>query len=292
MDQHPARTLVARYHFLAPVAAGALALLACSHARAQVESTSAGPKQTPLRDMSTDRPDTTESPYTLDAGHFQIELSLIDFSRDARNADGVKRRTLSVAPMLVKAGILHNFDLQLGIDPHTHEREADRASGGVTSVSGFGDLTLRGKINIWGNDEGETAMAIMPFIKFPTASRELGNGKFEGGLILPFAVDLGNDLGLGLMQELDFVRVDGSDHHTVDWVHTVTLGFPIAGELAGYIEYAGFANLSHAEEYRGYSNAGLTYALTPDVQLDAGARIGLTAAADDLGIFLGLSWRY
>lgn len=34
-----------------------------------------------MREMSTDRPDATESPYTVDAGHFQAELSFFDFSR-------------------------------------------------------------------------------------------------------------------------------------------------------------------------------------------------------------------
>ena len=29
-----------------------------------------------MREMSTDRPDKTESPYTVDAGHFQIETDL------------------------------------------------------------------------------------------------------------------------------------------------------------------------------------------------------------------------
>ena len=35
-----------------------------------------------MREMSTDRPDKTESPYTVDAGHFQIEWDLFNFERD------------------------------------------------------------------------------------------------------------------------------------------------------------------------------------------------------------------
>lgn len=33
-----------------------------------------------MREMSTDRPDTTESPYTVDAGHFQFELDLAEYA--------------------------------------------------------------------------------------------------------------------------------------------------------------------------------------------------------------------
>jgi hypothetical protein len=37
-----------------------------------------------LREMSTDRPDKTESPYTVDAGHFQFEADLVSFGYSAK----------------------------------------------------------------------------------------------------------------------------------------------------------------------------------------------------------------
>ena len=44
-----------------------------------------------LREMSTDRPDKTERAYTVDAGHFQIEMDLVNYSYDKHNParDGV-----------------------------------------------------------------------------------------------------------------------------------------------------------------------------------------------------------
>jgi hypothetical protein len=42
----------------------------------------------------------------------------------------------------------------------------------------------------------------------------------------------------------------------------------------------------------GTVDAGFTYALTEDIQLDAGVNIGVTRAADDWNPFLGLSWRF
>jgi len=35
-----------------------------------------------MRDLSADKPDATESPITVDAGHYQVELSFMDFGRD------------------------------------------------------------------------------------------------------------------------------------------------------------------------------------------------------------------
>ncbi|SEH88045.1 transporter [Epilithonimonas hominis] len=35
-----------------------------------------------MRDMETDRPDVTESPYTIDAGHFQYETDMVRLIKD------------------------------------------------------------------------------------------------------------------------------------------------------------------------------------------------------------------
>lgn len=248
-----------------------------------------------MREMSTDRPDTTESAFTVDAGRVQVELSLADFTYDRRNNDGQTRRTLAVAPMLLKVGLLNNADLQLGLAPYTSHSTTDHALGTSGAVDGFVDTVVRLKVNLWGNDafeEGDTALAVMPYVTFPTASDGLGAGAMEGGVILPFAVSLPGGFDLGAMVQLDFARSAADDRYVVDLVHTVTVGHDLIGDLAGYVEYAGFANLNHDEGYRGYLDTGLTYALTRDVQLDAGVRVGLTRAADDLGVFVGVSLRF
>jgi hypothetical protein len=245
-----------------------------------------------MREMSTDRPDTTESAYTLDAGRFQIEMSFVDYTYDHDNDDSVTTHAWAVAPMLLKVGLLNNVDIQIGLDPYSWVKETNRPTDTSETLEGFGDTTVRLKVNLWGNDEGVTALALMPFIKLPTAADELGNGNVEGGIIVPFAVSLPADFSLGLMAEFDFVRNGADDRYVVDFVHTATISHDLIGDLSGYIEYAGFANLSHDEDYRGYFDAGLTYGLTPDVQLDTGIRVGLTEAAEDFGVFAGISVRF
>src|SRR5688572_24625349 len=69
-----------------------------------------------MRDMSTDRPDTTESPYTVDAGHVQFELSLVDYAFN--DDEGVQSDALSLLPSNVKVGLLNNVDLQLVFTPY------------------------------------------------------------------------------------------------------------------------------------------------------------------------------
>lgn len=245
-----------------------------------------------MRDLSTDRPDTTESPYTVDAGHVQVELSLVDYTTDRNNDDPDNRESVVVAPMLLKFGLLNNTDLQIGVDPYLWERREDRLTNASNTTDGFGDILLRLKMNLWGNDAGETAFALMPFITFPTAGDDLGSGNIEGGVILPLAVALPDEFSLGVMAEIDIIRAAADDRHVVDFIHTITLARPLLGELSGYVEYAGFLNFNGDEDYRGFFDTGLTYALTADVQLDAGIRVGLTEAADDFGVFVGMSLRF
>lgn len=96
-----------------------------------------------MRELSTDRPDTTESPYTVDAGHLQVELSFLDYTRDEGGEDFEE---VMVLPTNVKVGLLNHVDLQLVVTPFTRQEfEADVGPG---DASGFGDTQLRLKINL------------------------------------------------------------------------------------------------------------------------------------------------
>jgi hypothetical protein len=245
-----------------------------------------------MREMSTDRPDTTESPYTVDAGHVQVEFSLVDYSYDRRNAEHVTARSIAVAPMLVKIGLLNDVDFQLGIDPYTRSSTLGRATNERQIVEGFGDTLLRLKVNLWGNDEGETALAVMPFVNIPTAADGVGSERIEGGLIVPLSIALAENLSLGVMAEFDLVWNESAGRYGLDFVHTASLAIDLAEDLGGFVEYAGFARSEADEDYRAYFDTGLTYSLTADVQLDCGVRIGLTQSAEDAGVFAGVSLRF
>src|SRR6185295_7327560 len=68
-----------------------------------------------LRELTTDRPDKTESPYTVDAGHFQLEMDLVAYTYDRYTdpAGGPRTESWAIAPFNIKAGLLNNVDLQL-----------------------------------------------------------------------------------------------------------------------------------------------------------------------------------
>ena len=247
-----------------------------------------------MRELSADRPDKTESAYTVDAGHFQLEADLVTFSLDRYNGDptDTSAKTWVVANNNYKIGLLNNVDLQLVVPTYTHVRFEDRDANFVRKTSGFGDVSLRSKFNFWGNDGGKTALSVMPFVKFPTAQDDLGNGAYEAGVIFPFAVSLPCDWQMGLQTQFEY-REDGSGNgfHT-EFINTATVSHAIVGELSGYVEFFSNRSTEKGSDWIATFDLGFTYGVTKNLQLDAGVNIGVTRATDDLNPFLGLTWRY
>jgi hypothetical protein len=132
----------------------------------------------------------------------------------------------------------------------------------------------------------------MPFVKFPTASDELGNGAVEGGLIVPLGVALSGGWSMGVMAEFDISRDgSGSDYH-LELLNSLTFGRKLFGELGAYVEFVSLASTESGSDWIATGNAGFTYAISEDLQLDAGVNVGLTRAADDVNPFVGVSWRF
>jgi|TARA_B110000438_G_scaffold298124_1_gene345728 hypothetical protein len=230
-----------------------------------------------MRELSPDRPDATESPLTVDAGHFVLEVSLFDWRRDEGDTAYTLMSTNS------KVGLTNNTELQFIFDAYTW---VDPETGNRTE--GFGDVQLRLKYNLWGNDGGDTALALFPFVKVPTGTA-LSNDEWEGGLIIPFSTQLTDRIGLGLMAEFDIVYDDSNQAHEFEFLHSAVLGFDLSDRLGMFIEYIG---VTGDTPYQVYGAGGFTFAVNNDLVLDCGVQVGLNDTADDLGAFAGFTKRF
>lgn len=246
-----------------------------------------------MRELSTDRPDQTESPYTVDAGHFQIEMDFLNYTYDRDKSGGANVRTkdLAVAPVNLKVGLLNNVDLQLMVDPYVESKTEDRVANTKTDVSGFGDITSRLKINFWGNDGGTTAFAMMPFVKWPLSASDVRNGETEGGVIFILGYELPAGWGSAVMTEVDFVS-DGVGGYDTEFVNSITFGHDITETIGGYIEFFTVTSNAPGFEWQGQLDIGFTYALAENSQLDCGCNFGVTESAPDYQPFVGFSQRF
>jgi hypothetical protein len=231
----------------------------------------------PLRELSTDRPDRTESPVTVDRGHFQLELDFVN-ATDSRSA-----RAYGLGAINAKIGLRDNLDLQLVTQVHERAK-----TGPLITGSTLPDFTARLKHNLWGNDGGRTALALMPFVTVP---RESG-GIVEGGLIVPLAVDLAPKWSLGTMLELDALAAESGSGHQINVVNTVTVGRDLADQLGMYGELAAELRNAAVKTVAATANGGFTFRLGENVQFDAGANFGLNDYADRVRVFIGMSRRF
>src|SRR5262245_14541773 len=118
------------------------------------------------RPLSTDRPDRTESPFTVPRGRLQLEMDLASRAHDRLPTEndggtisgGSKIDALDVAPFNFKIGVTDRADIQFLMAPWSETR-ITYLDGGRFDDEGAGDVTGRVKLNVMGNDEGRLAVA-------------------------------------------------------------------------------------------------------------------------------------
>ena len=238
-----------------------------------------------MRELSTDRLDITESPYTVDAGHFQLEADVVSFATHEESDQTTE--TFGLAEMNLKAGLTDRSDLQLVIPVFLRESSSEPSSDGART--GVGDLSLRVKWNAFGNDAGATALAFMPFVTFPVAGDGLGVPEPTIGLIVPLSVELAPGWGLGTMFEADWVS--NGANRSFDLVTSLVVGRDVTTAFGAFVEGVTVVSTAPDGSFQALLNGGLTLAMSPDARLDGGVRVGLTDSTEDLGLFLGLALR-
>jgi len=243
-----------------------------------------------MRELAADRPDKIESPYTVDAGHFQVETDLVGWKLN--RSGGVETRTWDTFTPNFKIGLLNNLDLEFIFNGLLHQRMDDRALGERTTRSGVGNLGTRVKINFFGNDGGSVAMAAIPFLFYPTSTRDLGSYKLEGGILFPVLIKLPAGWGLNLQTEFNCFQNHAGPGHHAEFSYICSVEHEIVGKLAGYVEFFSAISTEPGQDWVGTVDCGLTYQLTDDIQLDCGVNIGVTRAADRVNPFTGLTVRF
>lgn len=238
-----------------------------------------------MREMETDRPDVTESPYTVDAGHFQLETDLV--RTISEKSESIKTKTLLINQMNLKVGLTGSTAVQIGFQTYGWERETELDSGNKTVNDGHGDLTFRIKQNLIGNDKGNFIMALLPYVKIPTSKYE--DSRFEGGLIVPMQYKFSGEWNLGFQVELDRLKDQDDNAMHTEFLQTLTVSHPIIKGLDGIAEtYYTYDFKAH--QFSNYINAAIQIDAAKDFKLDAGLNIGLqhTAAKH---FFIGASYR-
>jgi len=245
------------------------------------------------RAFCTDRPTKSTGACTVDAGHFQLETDLINLTIDRSGGQDVN--TVLFTNPTLKFGLTNSIDIEANLAPYERVETRDRTTGASTHAGGVGDLYLRAKLNLAGDDAGDFALAVSPFIKAPTAARGLGNGAVEEGLVAPMSWNLPQNWSLTVDPEADALKnsADGGRHLNLSGL--VSLSRPLDKALTLSLELWSDLEFDPRRTVRQYSfdlGAAWISPRQPNFQLDCGLNLGLNSATPTVQVYTGVSQRY
>jgi hypothetical protein len=244
-----------------------------------------------MRDFSTDRPPKANVPFTVDAGHFQYETDIVNF---ADQANGPTRTNTLLAPNpTLKFGLTNSTDLELNM-PIVGVATYNSATSRWSTNWGNGDLFVRTKINVWGNDGGASALAFIPYIKAPTAAPGIGNGAVEEGLIAPLSITLPNGFTFVFNSEVDGLKDSAGDGQHANYINLVNLSHQVINkDFTLYVElWSDYNNDPMQRTTQVSFDTALAWTVRPNLQLDIGADFGLNSATPTIQVFAGISQRF
>jgi hypothetical protein len=251
-----------------------------------------------MRDMDTDRPNKTNTPHTIDAGHLQLEAGLGDFvyARDKASGNDTLTDTWETGQFNLRVGIVNNLELNAAITSFIAQRFHDYATGQTTHQNGFGDTVVGGKFNVWGNDGADgpwaTALAIQPQVTLPTARHGLSTGHVQLSVGVPLLVNLPNDFHLGLQTTPGCVRNSSDTGYVADWQNSISVDRVVFDKLDLYVELWSDVTSESATKGQATLDTGVTYPLTANISLDTGVNFGLNNASPTFEWLFGVSVRY
>lgn len=242
-----------------------------------------------LRDLCPDRPLKGTSACTVDAGHWQVESDIVNFTHDA--SGGVTTDTLIAPNPTLKYGLSDTFDLEANIA--LFEQVRAKAAGTTTTTGGVGDLYLRAKWHLSGTN-GQDGVAVEPYIKLPTARDTIGNGAVEAGVIVPLQRSLPGGWSLDVTPEADVLKNQTGDGRHLSLSASAGFSHPITDALGVGLELWTQQDFDPSGTGRQYSFdlASTWQPKGAPFAFDAGVNVGLNHQTPDVQVYAGVSRRF
>ena len=234
-----------------------------------------------------DRPTKSNNACTADPGTWQLETDL--FNASFQRSNGATTDIYLLTNPTLKYGLAPALDVEANLVPY----EIVRMHQGVvtTRFEGVGDLFLRMKYEAIA--QGPVQMALMPYVKLPTARMSIGNGAVEAGAIVPLNVMLSDAWSLGVSPEFDALKNAGGSGRHFNTSQTVVVGYALPNDVTLNAELWADWNADPAGTSRQYSvDFAAAKLVTNNFQFDGGVNIGLNRATPDLQVYAGVTTRF
>jgi Putative MetA-pathway of phenol degradation len=245
-----------------------------------------------LRKFAPDRPTKGFSVRTIDAGHFEIESDFINYTTS--NSPGGTTHSLQGFDPTFKLGLTNWMDVEVQFNGLQYTDAFDGPSPfSFQNNAGFGDVFLRTKMNLFGNDSGPAGFALIPYVKLPSSTPLISNGAVEGGLIAPLALRP-DDFIITLMTEVDDLKSATGNNRYANFVNLVSVSHAVPGTegVNAMVELYSSVGTDPATSPIYTLDFGMNFRLDKHTILDIGLNLGLNSAAPKAQIYTGISARF
>ena len=238
----------------------------------------------------TDRPDFVESSNTVGPRVFQLETSV----SYAREDEGSLRAETLTTPTLLRYGFAADWEARLEAEGFVRADLEDRSTGASMSETGFSDVSLGIKWHTW-DGEPRTPKPSVGWLLH--ADLDVGSSEFRGEGIRPSLRvsgewELSDLLSLGVMPGFVY-DTDSSGDRFIGGVFGAVLGQGWTDRWSTFVELAArqIASDSHGGDIIAI-DAGTTYLLTPNWQIDGALLWGANDNTPDITVTVGISGRF
>jgi hypothetical protein len=245
-----------------------------------------------MRKFAPDRPTKGFSVRTIDAGHFEIETDLVNYT--ASNSPGGTAHSLQALDPTFKLGLTNWMDFEVQFNGLQYTESFDGTSPfNFQNSTGFGDVFLRAKMNLFGNDSGPVGFALIPYVKLPSSAPLISNGATEGGLIAPLALRPA-DFIVTLMTEVDDLKSATSNNRYANFVNLVSVSHSVPGTegINAMVELYSSVGTDPGTAPIYTLDFGMNFRLSQHVILDVGLNLGLNSGAPKAQVYTGISARF
>ena len=222
-------------------------------------------------DIVADRPGFGESANVVASRHLQVEAGATWTRTDRID------RLFDAPRPLVRFGLGHSLELRVEPPDWQHARDA-----GVTA-SGWTDTTVGLK---WHASLGTSDLALRATLVLPTGSVGFTDERADPSGAIAWSRALSGPWSLGATVSARHFRAYGTSSVSP----SLSLGRALGERLGAFLEYGG--GFSSGTRPFHQLDTGCTWIPRPDTQLDLSVGFGLSPAAPDFFVGLGISRRF
>ena len=245
---------------------------------ANAEVASGQERASPVAPIEPDRPDVTNGTHIVDVGLLQMEVGV----QHARM--GSSQRSVGT-PLTVRVGVLEWLEARVSTDGFLYQTDTS------SSVSGAGNVQVGAKVRLFADPGGIPVLSILPTVNLPVASvsKGLGSGDSDVTVTVLTGTDLGRTSHIDFNYGIGAIGAGQARPHFAQHLVSVSVSHSVTEQLSPYIEGFWFSRQDPDGGPVFSVDAGLTQAFTARLAVDGGVAVGLTHAAPDLAVFVGMS---